>query len=126
MSRDAHPLARILDHAADGRFPAADGGVDVLAPDEDGTRAVVALTGHAYVLADESGGKAVFIDSGAPLEPLHDFVERGAMFVRSGQKAFVADGDQARIRLRQRRIVEPVLVHRVRFEIFEHDVGAGR
>jgi hypothetical protein len=59
MSRDAHPLARILDHAADGRFPAADGGVDVLAPDEDGTRAVVALTGHAYVLADVAAGELV-------------------------------------------------------------------
>jgi len=31
---------------------------------------------NAYVLADESGGKAVFVDSGAPLEPLLEVVER--------------------------------------------------
>jgi hypothetical protein len=42
----------VLGDAAAGRFPAADGGVDVLPPDLDGTRAVVALTGHAFVLAD--------------------------------------------------------------------------
>jgi hypothetical protein len=49
----AHPLAAILDEAACGRrFPPADGAVDVLPVDSDGTRAVVAFTGHAYVLAD--------------------------------------------------------------------------
>jgi hypothetical protein len=47
-----HPLAAILDAAAAGRFPPADGKTDVLPPDADGTIAVVALTGHAYVLAD--------------------------------------------------------------------------
>ena len=31
---------------------------------------------NAYLLADEPGGTAVFIDSGAPLEPLHEVVER--------------------------------------------------
>jgi len=31
---------------------------------------------NAYLLADEPGGTAVFIDSGAPLEPLHELVER--------------------------------------------------
>lgn len=31
---------------------------------------------NAYVLADEPGGTAVFVDSGAPLEPLLDFVKR--------------------------------------------------
>jgi hydroxyacylglutathione hydrolase len=29
---------------------------------------------NAYVVADEPGGSAVFVDSGAPLEPLHDAV----------------------------------------------------
>jgi hypothetical protein len=42
----------MLDACAHGRFPPADGAVDVLPPDGDGARAVVALTGHAYVLAD--------------------------------------------------------------------------
>jgi hypothetical protein len=48
----AHPLADVLAAAADGVFPPPDGGVDVLAPDAAGFRAVVSLTGHAYVLAD--------------------------------------------------------------------------
>lgn len=47
-----HPLSKALVGAARGFFPAADGGVDVFPPDEDGTCAVVSLTGHAYVLAD--------------------------------------------------------------------------
>jgi hypothetical protein len=46
-----HPLSTVLDACALGRFPPADGGVDVLPPDGDGARAVVAMTGHAYVLA---------------------------------------------------------------------------
>jgi hypothetical protein len=53
----AHPLAAIFDDAAAGRFPAADGAVDVLPADGDGTRAVVAFTGHAYVLTDLVGGE---------------------------------------------------------------------
>ena len=36
---------------------------------------------NAYLLADEPGGTAVFIDSGAPLEPLHDVVEREGLTV---------------------------------------------
>lgn len=48
----AHPLAGVLAHAADGRFPTADGGTDVLAPDDNDTVAVVAFCGHAFVLAD--------------------------------------------------------------------------
>ena len=31
---------------------------------------------NAYLVADEPGGTAVFVDSGAPLEPLHAAVER--------------------------------------------------
>lgn len=48
----SHPLAAILAAAADGTFPPADGAIDVLPPDPAGFRAVVSLTGHAYVLAD--------------------------------------------------------------------------
>jgi hypothetical protein len=47
-----HPLAAVLDASARGDFPSADGAVDVLPPDGDSTRAVVAMTGHAFVLAD--------------------------------------------------------------------------
>jgi len=47
-----HPLTGVLTAAAAGVFPPADGGVDVLPSDPCGFRAVVSLTGHAYVLAD--------------------------------------------------------------------------
>ena len=46
-----HPLAAILADAAAGRFPPADGAVEVLPPD-GGSGAVVAFSGRAYVLAD--------------------------------------------------------------------------
>ncbi len=36
---------------------------------------------NAYVVADEPGGTAVFVDSGAPLEPLLEFVERERLTV---------------------------------------------
>ena len=36
---------------------------------------------NAYLLADEPGGTAVFVDSGAPLGPLHEAVEREGLTV---------------------------------------------
>ena len=36
---------------------------------------------NAYLVADEPGGTAVFVDSGAPLEPLLDVVERERLTV---------------------------------------------
>ena len=39
---------------------------------------------NAYLLADEPGGTAVFIDSGAPLEPLHEIVERYGVEIVKG------------------------------------------
>jgi glyoxylase-like metal-dependent hydrolase (beta-lactamase superfamily II) len=36
---------------------------------------------NTYLLADEPGGTAVFIDSGAPLDPLHEVVERESLTV---------------------------------------------
>jgi ribosomal protein S18 acetylase RimI-like enzyme len=47
-----HPLEVMLVDAAVGRFPAVDGGVDLLAPDPAGTCAVVEFTGHSVVLTD--------------------------------------------------------------------------
>ncbi|MET0908157.1 MAG: hypothetical protein ABWZ99_01710 [Ilumatobacteraceae bacterium] len=46
----------MLAAAADGRFPPADGAVEVL-PSDAGWRAVVSMTGHAYVLADVAPGE---------------------------------------------------------------------
>ena len=48
-------MAAILAAAAAGDFPPADGLVEVLPPDAHGTGAVVAFTGHAFVLADVAG-----------------------------------------------------------------------
>src|SRR5262245_18176932 len=36
---------------------------------------------NTYVVADESGGTAVFVDSGGPIEPLLEFVERERLTV---------------------------------------------
>jgi glyoxylase-like metal-dependent hydrolase (beta-lactamase superfamily II) len=36
---------------------------------------------NAYLLADEPGGTAVFVDSGAPLDPLHETVAREGLTV---------------------------------------------
>jgi glyoxylase-like metal-dependent hydrolase (beta-lactamase superfamily II) len=36
---------------------------------------------NTYLLADEPGGTAVFVDSGGPLEPLHEVVEREGLDV---------------------------------------------
>lgn len=44
-----HPLGRVLSEAARGRFPEADGAVEVLEPWKPGVAGVIALTGRAYV-----------------------------------------------------------------------------
>jgi hypothetical protein len=47
-----HPLVAVLDAAVAGSFPPPDGVTELFPPDPWGWSAVVALTGHAYVLAD--------------------------------------------------------------------------
>ncbi len=42
----------VLRAAVAGRFPPGDGGCTILPPDATGTHAVVAFTGHAFVLTD--------------------------------------------------------------------------
>lgn len=56
---DRHPLRQVLDEAARGGFPPADGAVETLPPDADGTRAVLALTGHAYVMTDAGAAEVL-------------------------------------------------------------------
>lgn len=52
----SHPLATIIEEAAQGRFPEPDGGWRRLAPLDDGIEAVVAFTGHAvFCLGDDVG-----------------------------------------------------------------------
>lgn len=47
-----HPLREVLIEAGHGRFPPADGSVEVFPPDPHGACAVVELTGRAYVLTE--------------------------------------------------------------------------
>ena len=54
---------------------------------------------NAYVVADEPGGTAVFVDSGAPLEPLLEVVERERLtpthlLVTHGHADHVAGNDE--------------------------------
>jgi hypothetical protein len=52
ISAVVHELHRIMLDAANGRFPAIDGGVDVMRPMAGDHDAVVEFTGHSYVLSD--------------------------------------------------------------------------
>jgi hypothetical protein len=58
-------LAEVLDRCARGRFPPADGAVEVFPSDDDGTRAVVAMTGHAFVLADVGAADVARVTGGS-------------------------------------------------------------
>ncbi len=67
-----HPLLAVLLDAANGRFPPADGAVTFLPGLSDGNRAIVALTGHAYVATDQAADEfddLVLDGFGAALSP---------------------------------------------------------
>lgn len=49
MSRRVHPIGHVLIAAADGRFPAADGASERVAPLPDSREAVLDMTAHAFV-----------------------------------------------------------------------------
>ena len=53
---------------------------------------------------------------------LHHFVQGGAVLVGAGQKAFVADIDQARMARRQSGVVQPQFFHGRGFEVLADDV----
>ena len=56
-----HPLRSALFAALAGRFPAVDGRVEVVPPDDAGTQAVVEFTGHSFVLTDLSAHDELFV-----------------------------------------------------------------
>ncbi len=49
---DRHPLLQVFIEAAHGRFPPADGSVTFLPVHRPGIEAIVAFTGHAYVMSE--------------------------------------------------------------------------
>ena len=71
---------------------------------------------NAYVVGDEPGGTAVFVDSGAPLEPLLELVERERLtpthlLVTHGHEDHVAGNDE--------------LVRRFRLEVVRDAIETG-
>jgi hydroxyacylglutathione hydrolase len=77
---------------------------------------------NAYLVADESGGTAVFVDSGAPLEPLLAVVERERLtpthlLVTHGHADHVAGNDELRSRFDLEVTTGPVETGRLRFDV---------
>ena len=62
---------------------------------------------------------------GQPTHHLHHFVQRGAVVVGAGEKAFVADVNEAGITRAQGGVVKTEFLHGLGFEVFAHDVGGG-
>ena len=56
---------------------------------------------------------------------LHHLVECGAVLVRAGQKAFVADVNQPRVQRLEAGVVQPELGHGAGLEVLADDVGGG-
>jgi hypothetical protein len=56
---------------------------------------------------------------------LHHLIQRGAVVVGAGQKAFVADVNQARVELFQGLVIEAQLLHGLGLEVLAHHVGGG-
>src|SRR2546423_2481686 len=78
----------------------------------------------AYLVADEEGGTAVFVDSGAPLRPLHDAVERHNLTVTHlltthADADHVAGDDELRERYRLEIVKGPLETGGLRFEALE-------
>jgi hydroxyacylglutathione hydrolase len=78
---------------------------------------------NAYLVADEPGGTAVFVDSGAPLEPLFAVVERQRvtpthLLVTHGHADHVAGNDELVARFGLQVTTGAVEAGRLRIEVF--------
>ena len=76
---------------------------------------------NAYLVADREGGTAVFVDSGAPLEPLFDAVERHGLHVTHlltthADPDHVAGDDEIRARFGVPVVKGPLETGGLRFE----------
>jgi hydroxyacylglutathione hydrolase len=79
---------------------------------------------NAYLVADQEGGTAVFVDSGAPLAPLHDAVERLGLTVTHlltthADHDHVAGDDELRNRYGLEIVKDPLETEGLRFEALE-------
>lgn len=79
---------------------------------------------NAYLVADEEGGTAVFIDSGAPLAPLHDAAEQLGVSVTHlltthADHDHVAGDDELRGRYGLEIVKGPLQTGGLRFEALE-------
>ena len=79
---------------------------------------------NAYLVADQEGGKAVFVDSGAPLAPLHDAVERLGLTVTHlltthADHDHVAGDDELHNRYGLEIVKDPLETGGLRFEALE-------
>lgn len=84
-------LADLLDRAAAGRFPAADGGVTILAQDSPREAGVIGFTGHAVIFIDADPAWVTSQlppgDLSGPLTPA--FLQ--ALCARTGRRAHSVD-----------------------------------
>jgi hydroxyacylglutathione hydrolase len=79
---------------------------------------------NAYLVADEEGGTAVFVDSGAPLAPLHHAVERlgvtvSHLLTTHADPDHVAGDDELRRRYGLQVVKGPLEAGGLRFEALE-------
>ena len=79
---------------------------------------------NAFVLADEPGGTAVFVDSGAPLEPLLEVVEEQALkpthlLITHGHADHVAGNDELVERFGLEVTAGPVETGALRIEVLQ-------
>jgi hydroxyacylglutathione hydrolase len=79
---------------------------------------------NAYLVADQEGGTAVFVDSGAPLAPLHDAVDRLGLTVTHlltthADHDHVAGDDELRNRYGLEIVKDPLETGGLRFEALE-------
>jgi glyoxylase-like metal-dependent hydrolase (beta-lactamase superfamily II) len=79
---------------------------------------------NAYLVVDEEGGTAVFVDSGAPLAPLHEAVERLGVTVTHlltthADHDHVAGDDELRQRYGLQIVKGPLETGGLRFEALE-------
>jgi hydroxyacylglutathione hydrolase len=77
---------------------------------------------NAYLVADESGGTAVFVDSGAPLAPLLEVVDRERLtpthlLITHGHGDHVAGNDELARRFGLEATQEPVETDRLRVQV---------